>query len=155
MIELHAWSKREFLQQKNWNVLFLIFLFSFWCPVRGETAVPNFLFFAYIKKWGLCGNNYRMILLACIYHAFTKKEVTVLKYNNIPLVSPGIIDVIQIHKGCVQWVAYCDQHETKTNCYLQPPLPTHLPRRFQPVPLYSTAIKILGCWKTRDQREPK
>lgn len=64
--------------------------------------MPNFLFFAYIKKWGLCGNNYRMILLACIYHAFTKKEVTVLKYNNIPLVSPGIIDVIQIHKGCVQ-----------------------------------------------------
>ena len=96
MIELHAWSKREFLQQKNWNVLFFILLFSFWCPVhKGETAVPNFLFFAYIKKWGLGGNKYIMILLACIYHAFTKKEVTVLKYNNIPLVLPGIIDVMQ------------------------------------------------------------
>ena len=71
MIELHAWSKRAFLQQKNWNVLFLIFLFSFWCPVRGETAVPTFLFFAYIKKMGVgrkqIQNDIVGMYLSCIH----------------------------------------------------------------------------------------
>ena len=59
----------------------------------------NFLLFVYIRKRKLCVNKYIIILLECMYHIFTKKEVKVMIYNDTPLALPEMIGIVDVHNG--------------------------------------------------------